>query len=118
MPNVYECNLCGRVLLGRGCSLHLARVHGVTDEEAGVIDESLDLKIDIVGVPYGNAGYQFKLGSVVARYLFEVGGEYSTRFIRGDLRVYKLWVSSRLRKVKERTGAIVQGPTYLEDFIR
>ncbi len=118
MPHVYECKLCGRIMLNRGLTLHLARVHGVTDDDAGVIDNSLDIKIDHIGVPYGSAGYIFKLGHVVARWMFEVGGEHSTRFIRGNIIPYRLWVAARVRLVNSRPRVNVRAPSYLEDYLK
>ncbi len=118
MPHVYECKLCGRIMLNKGLVLHLARVHDITDDVAGVVDDSLDIKIDHLGVPYGGAGYIFKLGHVVARWLFEVGGAHSTKFIRGNITPYRLWVTGRIRTVNTRPNVDVRAPTYLEDYLK
>ena len=118
MPHVYECKLCGRIMLNKGMKFHLSRVHKITDDNAGVIDDSLDIKIDYTGVPFGSAGYTLKLGYVVACWLFEVGGAHSTKFLRGNLIPYRLWVNERIRTVNTRPNVDVRAPTYLEDYIK
>ena len=104
-------------MLSRGMKLHLSRVHKVTDDDAGVIDDSLDIKIDCIGVNIGNSMRVFKLGVVVAKWLFEVGGQHGTRFIKGDILPYRLWVTERIRTVNSRPHVNVREPSYLEDYI-
>jgi len=118
MPHVYECARCGGLMLNKGMTLHLSRIHGITDDVAGVVDDSLDIKIDHLDVPFGSAGLTYKLGSVVAKWMFEVGGDHSTKFIRGNIILYRLWVNERVRTVNNRPGVDVRAPTYLENYLK
>ncbi len=122
--NVYECRLCGKLLMQQGLVMHMIKVHRLHPEFYGPSDiEAPELRIrepDLViqynGVPRGKGGRTWTQGYTVAYWSFQVKAPYGTRFVKGDLRLYRLWITQRIRYVREKYGRGHLEPTYLEDY--
>jgi len=110
MTDVYECKLCGMILMRRGFSIHARTVHGLTRDDYDTTPESRDDLVILCD------GHRFKKGKVVGKWLFEVDGDYKTIFRRGNIRAYRLWVSERIRYVNNKFKASLRTPTYLDDY--
>lgn len=111
MSSVFECKLCGALLLGHGVSNHM-KSHGLSadyyilrkkPEPHFVIDVEPDKG-------------RYRKGQKIAKWVFEVGGQYKTRLLRGDCKKYRLWVTGRIRYVNNKYHKKLRYPSYLEDY--
>jgi len=121
--NVYQCRLCGAIIMQQGILMHMMKAHKLHPDYYGPNEitklEQLrrepDLVITVEG-PRGKGGRTWTLGYTVAHWSFQVKAPYGTRFVKGDLRLYRLWITQRIRYVREKYGRSHLEPTYLEDY--
>jgi len=105
LPDVYKCAIEGTLLMSRGVSSHMKKIHGLESDQYGVPNgekDCLDLVILRDDVPRGNTGLEWVKGYTVAKWMFEFQGELGIRFIRGDLNTFKFWVNGRIRHVARK----------------
>jgi len=116
MSNVYECSICGTIMMKQGLTSHMKRVHKLERSNIGEEEGGLNLVILYEDIPRGGLGRNWTKGYTIAKWLFAVKGKYRTMFARGNLNVFRLWITGRIRYVNNKYGRAVMEQLYIEDF--
>ena len=122
--NVYQCKLCGELVMSQGLVLHMIGKHKLYPEFYEPNDITAyeqryrepDLIIKYPNIPRGKAGYCWRHGQTVAKWVFQLKGQFYLTFKKGDLRVYKFWRPSRVRYLREKYGRGHLDISYITDY--
>lgn len=110
----------------QGLAMHMMKVHRLHPGFYGPTEinplEQLrrepDLVINQPDVPREKGGLTWTQGYTVAEWVFQLKPPYGVRLVKGDLRLYKLWISQRIRYVRKKYGRRHMEPRYIEDYVR
>ena len=122
--NVYQCRLCGGLVMQQGITMHMLKAHKLHPGFYAPMEitrfEQLRREPDLVimyhGVPRSRGGLTWIDGYTVAYWKFQLDPPYGVRFVKGDLRLYRLWITQRIRYVRRKYRRGHMEPTYIEDY--
>ena len=127
ITNVYECTICGEIVMQLGLSNHMKHKHGLDSTWYGPSEITAqeqrtrepDLIILYEHVPRGKAKDTYwRQHQVIAKWVFSVGGKNNLQFKKGSRLHFRLWLPSRIRRLNKKQGRKIREHRYLEDFFK
>jgi len=121
VTEIYQCTMCKSLHNPKGVANHMRLTHGLTRD----LYDFTELPIDARNVEpdYAISQPDVVTGSrrwpkdkVIATWCFTVSGDYDTIFKKGNLRIYRLWITEQIRRVNKKHGRRMRENRYLDDY--